>query len=178
MVIRALDNTWKYNAEKKQYEGDVLYSKMHRVGGYYAPLYGKETKRRESSYIGTNAYGVSARIPRTERQTYQVALPRNELTDAASSVQGLSVGKETILAILPMEPAEARTYKSRLTQVFQYEVVPPLTSQDTEREYPTIDLPTHYEDEQQFIEGRLLKIAVLDVQTGKVLKVYALGDGQ
>ncbi|WP_314100816.1 hypothetical protein [uncultured Stenotrophomonas sp.] len=178
MVIRALDNTWKYNAEKKQYEGDVLYLKMHRVGGYYAPLYGKETKRRESSYIGTNAYGVSARIPKTERQTYQVALPQKALITAVSHTQGLETDYETVDAILQMEPADARSYKGRLTQVFQYEVVPPLITQDTEREYPTIDRPTHYEDEQHFIEGRLLKIAVVDVQTGKVLKVYALGDGQ
>ncbi|WHO87236.1 hypothetical protein [Xanthomonas campestris] len=178
MVINLLFDSWKYNAEKRQYEGTDLYIQMHRVSGYYAPIYGKETKRRESSYMGTNAYGVTARVPKVERTTYQVALPRNALTDAASDVPGLNVGKETIAAILPMEPDDARAHKGRLTEIYQYEVVPPLISQDTEREYPTFDLPTHYENEQHFIEGRLIKIAVVDVKTGTVLKVYELGNDQ
>ncbi|WP_199792495.1 hypothetical protein [Stenotrophomonas maltophilia] len=83
MVINPLVDSWKYNTEKRQYEGTDLYIQMHRVNGYYAPIYGKETRRRESSYMGTNAYGVTARVPKVERTTYQVALPRNALTDAA-----------------------------------------------------------------------------------------------
>lgn len=178
MVINPLVDSWKYNAEKRQYKGTDLYIQMHRVSGYYAPIYGKETRRRESSYMGTNAYGVTARVPKVERTTYQVALPRNALTDAASHVPGLKVEKESIVTILPMEPADARTHKGRLTEIYQYEVVPPLISQDTEREYPTFDLPTHYENEQHFIEGRLIKIAVVDVKTGTILKVYELGNDQ
>jgi len=178
MVINPLVDSWKYNAEKRQYEGADLYIQMHRVSGYYASIYGKETRRRESSYIVTNAYGVTARVPKVERTTYQVALPCNALTDAASDVPGLNVGKETIAAILPMEPADARVDKGRLTEIYRYEVAPPLISQDTEREFSTFDLPTHYENEQHFIEGRLIKIAVVDVKTGTVLKVYKLRNDQ
>ena len=178
MVINPLVDDWKYNAEKHQYEGQLLYIDMLRTSDYYARVYGKETKRRESSYMGTNAYGVTVRVPKIERTTYQVALPRPALADAASNTSGLSVGKGTITAILPMEPAEARAHKGRLTKIYQYEVVPPLISKYTEREYPTINHPRHYEDEQYFIEGRLIKIAVVDVKTGAVLKVYELGLGQ
>lgn len=179
MEINPLVDTWKYDAENGRYLGrGVLYTRNHRVGGDYASIYGKETKRRESFYTGTNAYGVSARVPKVERQTYNVALPSKPLIEAASRSEGLVVDKATIDAVLSMEPANARALKGRLTQIYQYEVVSPLISQDTEREYPTFDLPTHYENDQRFIEGRLRKIAVVDVKTGRLLKVYDLGSAK
>lgn len=138
-------------------------------------LYLGESNRKDSTYTGSNAFGASTEVFKLDRTAtylgfdFQSTVDKLRAAGAGSSISSLGVG-------LRIPADQARALGRDVHLVFQYELLPPAIGHYQDDERPTMDNPWETHEAQNWIVGRLKKIAVLNSKTGEVLRVMTLND--
>lgn len=138
-----------------------------------AKVYGGERNVRRSVYDASNAYGVSLSVTKTKRDAYYVAFDKQSVVDAGK-LPGLSYKELSLRADVEMSGADARAQKDDIDVVYLYGVVRPYVGNHAEYEFPKIDWPYESEEKQTLVTASLKKLAVINVRTGMILKVFDL----
>lgn len=142
-----------------------------------AKVYGGERNVRRSVYDASNAYGVSLSVTKTKRDAYYVAFDKQSVVDAGK-LPGLSYKELSLRADVEMSGADARAQKDDIDVVYLYGVVRPYVGSHAEYEFPKIDWPFESEEKQTLVTASLKKLAVINVRTGMILKVFDLTSQQ
>ncbi|MFV7511508.1 hypothetical protein ACNPM2_03835 [Stenotrophomonas geniculata] len=142
-----------------------------------AKVYGGERNVRRSVYDASNAYGVSVSVTKTKRDAYYVAFDKQSVVEAGG-LPGLSHKELSLRADVEMSGADARAQKDDIDVVYLYSVVRPYVGSHSEYEFPKIDWPFESEEKQTLVIASLKKLAVINVRTGLILKVFDLAGQQ
>ncbi len=138
-----------------------------------AKVYGGERNVHRSVYDANNAYGVSLSVTKKKRDAYYVAFDKQSVVDAGE-LPGLSYKEFSLRADVEMSGADARAQKDDIDVVYLYGVVRPYVGNHSEYEFPKIDWPFESEEKQTLVTASLKKLAVINVRTGMILKVFDL----
>ncbi|HDS1821123.1 TPA: hypothetical protein QEM94_000464 [Stenotrophomonas maltophilia] len=138
-----------------------------------AKVYGGERNVHRSAYDANNAYGVSLSVTKKKRDAYYVAFDKQSVVDAGE-LPGLSYKEFSLRADVEMSGADARAQKDDIDVVYLYGVVRPYVGNHSEYEFPKIDWPFESEEKQTLVTASLKKLAVINVRTGMILKVFDL----
>lgn len=138
-----------------------------------AKVYGGERNVRKSVYDASNAYGVSLTVTKTKRDAYYVAFDKKAVVEAGR-LPGLSYETLSLSADVEMSGADARAQKDDIDVVYLYGAVSPYVGRHTDYEFPKIDWPFESEEKQTLVTASLKKLAVINVRSGLILKVFDL----
>lgn len=179
----------QYAFDNVNFDTDVIWGygqPLHRDGDYTSRMTNldvviSESERVTGSYIGTNAYGVRARVLRTIKTVNVIyERPLTSMSDdglfrllprARSSI-GIPVG-DPVVGEIPMSPAEARVLKNTMTVAFV--VVPKepfFVTGQRRRGGATIDFPRETTLNARVLFADIQCGLVLDPR-GRVLASYA-----
>ena len=157
----------KYNLESKIMSFSPYLFRKEKVNGetiLISTVYGGERNRKESEYIGSNAFGASINVAKTKRDIYLVAFPPDEFTKKTENIE------------IKIEPEEARKLEERFHSVIQYEIASPGFSVEVDTELPTFRKRYHYETKEHLVIAKILAISVIDTKTGKIYKTMTRED--
>ena len=128
-----------------------------------------ERNRRESSYIGSNAFGVSTRVSKMERSATYITFDGESTKKAL-----LSAGffEDDVYFSVPLEipPVEARALHGNVRVAYKYRLRLPYLGTYEEFETPKIDWPFESKERQTLVIADLRAVIVFDKKTGRILK--------
>ncbi|MHB1271425.1 MAG: hypothetical protein ACYCZD_01425 [Rhodanobacter sp.] len=133
-------------------------------------IYVKEHNRKESSYVGTNAFGASVQVSKTKRSATYVSFDGATTTRTLEHA-GVVVHKDIYLALpLQIPSAHAQTMDRAIRVAYLYKLRSPLLATNDSFDLPKIDSPFEMDEKQTLIVASLTGIMIFDNKTGSVLK--------
>lgn len=133
-------------------------------------IFFSERNRKESSYVGSNAFGASIHVSKLERAATYVTFDRKAVSAALFSAGVIE--KEKIHLSVPIEitPAEARALHGNVRILYLYKLRPPFLGSYDDFKLPKLDWPFERREKQTLIVAELVGVAVFDWKSGKILK--------
>lgn len=167
----ALDLTSKYDADRQRFEavitGEKLQSEtdllLHQIGSSTPAIVVKSTRRESGTYMGSNAFGVRAKVTRVQ-MTEDVLL-----LDHPSKELGWSF-------YIPVPVDRARTTKLAFLLVFKPEPIRDagLTTTASGYSESSVDFPYDVKTTYRYIFAGDTSVWAYDKRTGEVLTRYKL----
>jgi len=137
-----------------------------------------EKNLKDSSYVGTNAFGVSTRVSKSKRLTIYVSFDRLK---AVSVIEKAGAGDvENMFLALPLHvsAAKARSMDGTIRVAYRYKLLPPLLASDDSYETPTLDSPYEDEEKKTLVVASLTGVMVFDDKTGEVLRSLGVPESE
>lgn len=133
-------------------------------------IFFSERNRKESSYVGSNAFGASTHVSKLERAATYVTFDRKVVSAALFSAGVIE--RENIYLSAPIEiaPAEARAIHGNVRILYLYKLRPPFLGSHDDFKLPKLDWPFERREKQTLIVAELIGVAVFDRKSGKILK--------
>lgn len=132
-----------------------------------------ERGRRESTYSGANAFGVSKPIHRTDRQVTYLAFDADKTT-AAIGAAGGEVKDAHLSFPVKLEPEQARALKGKVAMAVEYGLVAPYVGRADEWTTPTLNMPYDLRDDQALVFSSIRRVAIYRTDTGEVIARFEL----
>jgi hypothetical protein len=134
-------------------------------GPYWRTLVQQQGVASESTYVGTNAFGVKKDINKSEKTSYGVAF------DKGASMDSTPWPTKDFLVTFSIKPNEARNVKDNLNVVIIGSLIEPYFGTSVVEQKPTIDLPYDATTITNVITIKLECAAIVDKSSGKVLQM-------
>lgn len=132
----------------------------------------------QSSYVGSNAFGVSKDIKKTDKVEYGVYFDKRPYLAAMKAIGAKTestVGLSSVIGF-PVTPDKARALgKYNLKILLVYKWVPDYIVNDSDYHGATITEPYEDHTKSEFLKGQLLRVIVFDKSTGEVMFNKAVG---
>ena len=129
---------------------------------------------KDSTYAGSTAFGASAEVAKTTGTTYWVGFDKSQLAAAGKNVPFSFDDGYSLHIRVPMAGTEARALGDDLGIAYSYALASPYFGHNYDRQFPKFDSPFDVDINQQFVLGRLNKIALYNTKTGAIIKVVSL----
>lgn len=174
-TIESIDIESEYNADAQTLQVAILISKvLSRTEFRDLPtLSVKGTFTDEGSYLGTNAFGVTARVTKSKIESYELAYANAR--DFAVSEYVRQRNRKSVLnpdsALLfqlPMDAPMAMRTKSNVQALAIVRLLSPYVSEDTHYSKATIDNPNAYYHINQYLKAHLTEVWLYDKLTGRI----------
>lgn len=128
------------------------------------------------SYTGTNAFGVSAEVSRSQLISYNIAIhnwdefPLEEVIDKDDPLAPFLDKKKAFLLQMELPPAKAKLLKPSISALFVCTLAPPFVSKFEDYSAATLDNPLSVIYTTYYVHARLVEVWFYNETTGEVLK--------
>jgi hypothetical protein len=137
-------------------------------------IYVREHNRRDSSYIGSNSFGVNKRVTKVDRDATYVAFDSANTTAALGSAIKEDLVSAYLSVPIDVPGAQARALSGNVRVAYQYRLRAPYLGTATSVDLPKIDWPFEKHENQTLVVAELQAVVVFDYKSGKVLKLISL----
>ncbi len=162
-IVEGYDADGESLTVKVSIQTDMLPASAFHNG--YMAIYSRGSNITKSSYVGTNAFGVTVPVEVIANQYYYIAFR----SSVGLEIQGNGVWRDYLFR-LHMPISEARDAKDKLAAVAVCRLVPPFTDSYTGEQKPTISNPKQETSYYKYISVDLLDVWLYDITTGKILQ--------
>lgn len=129
-----------------------------------------------SSYIGTNAFGVTANVRKGTSETVNLAFPVQYI-DSIANTPWTENSAAALHLNFDVQPEVARSLKNDVTLVYQVEITPPYYLQNVDYRSPTLSSPNDREIHQKLLFARLVAVSLQHAKTGALVATIQM-DGE
>ncbi|HEX7348209.1 MAG TPA: hypothetical protein VF264_00985 [Rhodanobacteraceae bacterium] len=133
-------------------------------------IYVSKQREKKTSYTGSNAFGVRARIAKTESWTTYLSFNFNKVKPKLKSM-GAEVLAPIYVAIpIALSIPEAKAMDGEIRVAYVFKPREPFVKADEYYKSPELNSPTETENHKTVIVSTLLGFIVFDTRSGKVIK--------
>ena len=177
LALRALNCQTSYDADKKQVRADCDISTVIDRRDITHPkksLLLRVSHRFLDPYVGTNAFGASVEVERSEWYwLYVVLLNYHQFPIATRRVESEWPSKDrevkSFSIVFSSEREEARRLKSSLCALLVISLSSPFATKEESFERATLDNPQQMRTTRKYLHGKLIEIWFYDEDRGTVL---------